>query len=96
MAERYVTFTEHGIKVDVLRYLKSEHGKEMLRKIDASSKRFEMKKAPYKYEFGDMKRNDLIKFCLDPPHDTEFNELKKAAKELAEYTTNLKTCLDKF
>ena len=55
-----------------------------------------VKKAPYKYEFGDMKRNDLIKFCLDPPSDTEFNELKKAAKELAEYTTNLKTCLDKF
>jgi hypothetical protein len=55
-----------------------------------------MKTAKSNYEFGDMKRNDLLKFCLNPPNDTEFNELKKAAKELAEYTINLKTSLDKF
>jgi hypothetical protein len=93
---RYVEFTAGGVRVDLNRYLKSEHGKEALRRIGEQSKRFEMKTAKSNYEFGDMKRNDLLKFCLDPPHDTEFNELKKAAKELAEYTINLKTSLDKF
>lgn len=37
----YVTFTSTGIKVDLARFLKTEAGKELLRKVELASKRFE-------------------------------------------------------
>jgi tRNA U34 2-thiouridine synthase MnmA/TrmU len=82
MNERYVEFTSGGIKVDVARYLKSDHGKEALRKIEKASKRFEMSRHDHSY-FLTLTDKELIEYCCNPPKDCEFNELKEAAHILA-------------
>jgi hypothetical protein len=38
--KRYVEFTRTGIKVDVVRFLKSESGKQLLRKLDIWGKHY--------------------------------------------------------
>lgn len=55
MSTNYVTFTSTGIKVDLVRFLKTDAGKELLNKVERSSKRFE-KPCP---DCGSPDRSDL-------------------------------------